>query len=226
MARKSLFATMFRKSPIRPLQKHMKKVRECASTLGPFFIKVMHEKWDKAEELHKQIVQFENEADSIKRKLRLNLPRGIFMPFQRSDFLELVTRQDMIANDAKDIAGVVIGRRMFFPDEISQKYLEFLKRCIDATDQAYEAINELDQLFEVGFSGKEVEIVAGMINELQEIEHDTDKKQIKIRRKLFELEADLPPVNVVFLYQILDWTGELADRAQRVGDSLQMLIAR
>ena len=204
----------------------MKKVRECVSTLGPFFIKVMNENWDKAEELHKQIVQFENEADSIKRKLRLHLPKGLFMPVQRSDVLELVTRQDMIANDAKDIAGVVIGRKMFFPDQIAEKYLEFLKRCMDATDQAYEAIRELDQLFEVGFSGKEITIVAGMINELQEIEHDTDKKQIKLRRKLFELEADLPPVNVMFLYQILDWTGGLADRAQRVGDSLQMLIAR
>ncbi len=95
-----------------------------------------------------------------------------------------------------------------------------------ATDQAYEAISELDQLFEVGFSGKEVKIVAGMVKTLQDIEHDTDRKQIKIRRKLFELESDLPPVNVMFLYQILNWTGQLADRAQRVGDSLQMLIAR
>ncbi len=225
MARKSLFATMFRKSPIRPLQKHMKKVRECVSMLGPFFIKVMNEGWDKAEEIRKQIALLENEADDIKRKLRLHLPKGLFMPVQRSDVLELVTRQDMIANDAKDIAGMVVGRKMFFPDEISQKYLEFLKRCIDATDLAYEAISELDQLFEVGFSGKEVKIVAGIIKEWQEIERDTDRKQIKIRRKLFELESELPPVNVMFLYQIIEWTGQLADRAQRVGDSLQILIA-
>lgn len=226
MTRKSLFATMFRKSPIRPLQKHMGKVHECVSKLGPFFIEIMHENWDKAEELHKQIVLFENEADGIKRKLRLHLPKGLFMPVQRSDVLELLTRQDMIANDAKDIAGIVIGRKMIFPIEITQEYLDFLKRCLDATDQAYEAINELDKLFEVGFSGKEVKIVEDMVRKLHEAEYDADRQQIKLRKKLFELEAELPPVNVMFLYQILDWTGELADRAQRVGDSLQMLIAQ
>lgn len=226
MTRRSLFATMFRKSPIRPLQKHMEKVHECVSKLGPFFIEIMHENWDKAEELHKQIILFENEADEIKRKLRLHLPKGLFMPVQRSDVLELLTRQDMIANDAKDIAGIVMGRKMVFPIEITQEYLDFLKRCLDATDQAYEAINELDELFEVGFSGKEVKIVEDMVRKLHEAEYDADRQQIKLRKKLFELESELPPVNVMFLYQILDWTGELSDRAQRVGDSLQMLIAQ
>lgn len=226
MTHMSFLASMFRKSPIRPLQKHMEKVRECVSLLGPFIIEVMHENWKAAEDLHRQIVQLENDADTIKRKLRLHLPKGIFMPVQRTDVLELVTRQDMIANDAKDIAGIIIGRRMAFPVEISQEYLDFLKRCIDATDQAYKAICELDQLFEAGFSGKEVKVVEEMVRKLHEAEYDADRQQIKLRKKLFDLESELPPVNVMFLYQILNWTGELSDRAQRVGDSLQMLIAR
>lgn len=225
MPRRSIF-NMFGDSPIRPLQKHMKKVYECVSELGPFFILVTEGNWKSASEIHQNIIRFEHEADDLKRKLRIHLPKGIFMPIQRSDVLELVTRQDMIANDAKDIAGMVIGREMIFPDEIKQEYLEFLKCGIDATAKAYEVISELDQLFEVGFSGSEVEIVFEMINALHNIEHDADKRQINIRRKMFTLESKLPPVNVMFLYQILLWTGQLADRAQRVGDGLQILIAK
>lgn len=217
---------MFGSSPISPLQQQMGKVQECAKQLGPFFSAVMKQDWKAAGEEHKQIVRLEHEADDLKRKLRLHLPKGIFMAVQRSDVLELLTRQDMIANDAKDIAGMVLGRKMTFPDEIAQLYLEMLKRCLDAVDKAYEAISELDKVFEVGFSGREVKIVAEMINVLQDIEHDTDKQEIKLRRKLFDLEAELPPVDVMFLYKVIQWTGQLADRAQRVGDSLQMLIAR
>ena len=40
------------------------------------------------------------------------------------------------------------------------------------------------------------------------------------------LEVELPPVDVIFLYQIIDWVGDLADRAQRVGSRLQLLVAR
>ncbi|MEE3214540.1 MAG: DUF47 family protein, partial [Pseudomonadota bacterium] len=49
--------------------------------------------------------------------------------------------------------------------------------------------------------------------------------QIAIRRQLFVLEKDLPPVDVMFLYQIIEWIGEVSDRAERVGSRLQIMTA-
>ncbi|HBP75141.1 MAG TPA: phosphate transport regulator, partial [Alcanivorax sp.] len=37
---------------------------------------------------------------------------------------------------------------------------------------------------------------------------------------------ELPPVDVIFLYKIIEWIGDLADRAQKVGGRLQLLLAR
>ena len=48
----------------------------------------------------------------------------------------------------------------------------------------------------------------------------------RCRKILFRLEKDLPPVDVIFLYKIIDWIGDLADRASRVGGYLQLLLAR
>ena len=50
--------------------------------------------------------------------------------------------------------------------------------------------------------------------------------QIEVRRALFKLEKDLPPVDVMFLYQIIEWIGDVADRAERVGNRLEQLLAR
>ena len=87
-------------------------------------------------------------------------------------------------------------------------------------------MNELDELLETGFAGREAVLVETLIEELGSIENDTDRLQIEVRRNLFKLEKDLPPVDVMFLYQIIDWVGDVADRAQRVGNRLEQLLAR
>ena len=65
-----------------------------------------------------------------------------------------------------------------------------------------------------------------MLAELDKIETETDELQKEIRSILFTIEEDMPPVNVMFLYKIIEWIGDLADRAQHVGGRLQLLLAR
>lgn len=220
------FLNMFGRSPIRPLEAHMAKVHACVKELEPFFEVVFQQKWSEAELIQQDIVRLENEADDLKRDLRLHLPKGLFLPVSRSDLLELLTVQDRLANKAKDIAGIVFGRKMIFPEAIAKQFNEFLLRCIEASKQADTAIHELDELLETGFSGSEIKLVESMIAKLSLIERDTDDKQIRLRQIMFDLESTLPPVNVIFHYKVIEWTGELADRAREVGDRLQILLAR
>ena len=174
----------------------------------------------------KKIAKLEGEADKLKKKLRLDLPKSLFMPVSRRDLLEVLTMQDKIANKAKDIAGIIIGRKMTFPTEVSEKLVDFVKRCIDASKQAQKAINELDELVETGFGGREVKLVQSMIKELDSIESDTDKIQVKVRAALFKKEKDLPPVDVMFIYRVIDGIGDLGDLSQRVGSRLELMLAR
>ena len=226
MAITSPIFSMFGRSPLRPLQKHMNKVHEAAESLLPFFDAVLEENWVDAEKRQGNISQLERDADDLKRDLRLHMPKGLFLPVPRSDLLELLAMQDKIANVAEDIAGIVIGRQMRLPNFISESYIIFLNRCIDASKQARKAINELDELLETGFRGSEVKLVEEMITTLDEIERDTDDMQVDIRKKLYHIENQLPPVEAMFLYKMIENTGKLADCAQSVGARLQLLLAR
>jgi len=223
---RTTISSLFGSSPVKPLQQHMASVQSCIEELSPFMDAVLKEDWLLAKKQQTKISMLEREADKLKRDLRLHLPNSLFMPVSRRDLLEVLTMQDKVANKAKDIAGLIIGRKMVFPDALGPDVLEFVIRCIDASRQAQKAINELDELVETGFSGKEVTVVQAMIKKLDNIESHTDKLQVGIRSKLFEQEDKLPPVNVMFLYRVIDWIGDLADLSQRVGSRLELILAR
>lgn len=220
------FVSLFGRSPIGPMQQHIAKAHECAANLVPFFEAVMVEDWAKVEQVQQEMSRLEHEADKLKKSVRLHLPKSLFLPVPRSDLLELLSVQDKVANRAKDIAGLMLGRQMAIPQPLQSLVRTYVQRSVDASAQALKAMNELDELLETGFAGREAVLVETLIEELGSIENDTDRLQIEVRRNLFKLEKDLPPVDVMFLYQIIDWIGDVADRAQRVGNRLEQLLAR
>ncbi len=216
---------LFAKSPIEPLQRHMTRVNECCLYLIDFFEACHQGDWDKASELRAKISELEKEADTLKREIRLKLPSGLFMPVSRTDLLDLLRQQDKLANLAKDVAGRTLGRKLKVPAPIYDDFIAYVKRCLDAANMAHKIIDEFDELLETGFKGKEVNLVADMINELDMIEDDTDSLQIGLRQKLMAIEHEYNPIDVIFLYKNFEWVGEIADQALRVGARLEIMLS-
>jgi uncharacterized protein len=221
----NVFANIFGASPVMPLEKHIEIAHRCAKQLRPFFAAAVRGDWDKAVEVRGEIEALEHEADNVKKEIRLNLPKSLFMPVPREDLLELLLVQDKIANRTKDVSGIVLGRRMQIPERVAEQFVDFVDRNIDATKQARKSVRELDELFRAGFRGAEVSLVEGLIEELDKIETDTDAKQAELRAALFEIEDTLKPVDAVFMYKVIELTGEIADMAERVGRRLELLLS-
>ncbi|KEY91110.1 hypothetical protein CF67_04106 [Candidatus Photodesmus blepharus] len=217
---------LFAQSPIKPLQRHVVYVNECCSHLVDFFESSSRGDWKKASDIHLQISRLEEKADKLKHEIRLKLPSGLLMPVNRTDMLELLTQQDKLANLAKDIAGRVYGRQLIIPKTLQEGFIIYLKRCLEAANQAQMVINELEELLRTGFIAREITLVAEMIHQLDEIEDDTDNMQVKLRQKLMEIEAEHSPIDIIFLYEIIEWTGGIADQAQRVGTRLELMLSR
>ncbi|MEX2524122.1 MAG: TIGR00153 family protein [Gammaproteobacteria bacterium] len=226
MAKTGYFSRIFGPSPVTPLQQHMDRVVDCVEQLTPYFEAVMQEDWDRAADIQQAIVNLEHEADDIKNELRRHLPSSLFMPIDRRDILEILDLQDLMANRSKDISGLILGRKMILPGAMHDSFKTFLARCIDATRQAKSAIEELDELVATGFRGDEVKLVTEQIEKLHVIENETDRLQVELRAGLYAIEKDLPPVDVMFIYEILKWTGDLADAAQSTGNRLQLMLAK
>ena len=226
MTNKGNISSLFGKSPISPLQQHMKKVHSCIKEFGLFAKAANAEDWEKAQAAQISIAQKEHKADKLKKKLRMNLPSTFMMPFSRRDLLDVLLIQDSIANITKDLAGLMMTRRMVFPKEFAEDFINLTGLCIQTSAAALVAINELDELLETAFSSRERKIVGQMIKKINELEHDTDIAQSKIREKLFALESSLAPVDVMFYYRAIEWLGETADAAQKVGSRFEVMLTK
>jgi predicted phosphate transport protein (TIGR00153 family) len=226
MKSKNPIAALFARSPFKPMQQHMEVVNDCVALVPGLFDALIAGDKKALTETQEAIFAKEHEADSIKHEMRLHLPRSLFMPVDRRDLLEVLEVQDAIADTAQDIAGLLLQREMTVPDAMQEDLKNLVRRCVDACAQSNAIIGELDELVETGFRGPEAERVEAMVKELNRIETETDDLAIALTRSLFQHEDTMSPVSVMFWYRLLQWIGNIADNAEKVGDRLLLLIAR
>jgi predicted phosphate transport protein (TIGR00153 family) len=106
----------------------------------------------------------------------------MMLAVDRRDLLELLAMQDSIADTAQDIAGLLVERKMEVPEGMAEPLMRFVTRCVETCEQAHKIIEELDELLEMGFRGREVDQVNAMVLELGHMESDTDVMGMALTR--------------------------------------------
>ena len=85
---------------------------------------------------------------------------------------------------------------------------------------------DFDILIETGFGQKEAERILSMIETLSEKESLADTTGLEISRRLFDVEKQMNPIDVIFWYNVFDLFGDLADYSEKVGNRLRLLLAQ
>ena len=124
-------ASLLGSSPFKPMQAHMKIIRECVSEVPGLFEALVAGNQQGISDHKDRIFAKEHEADLLKNDLRVHLPKSLFMPVDRRDLLELLELQDSIANTAQDIAGLMLERDMSIPADMQEPLLALVQRCVD-----------------------------------------------------------------------------------------------
>jgi predicted phosphate transport protein (TIGR00153 family) len=216
--------SLFGRSPVRPMQRHMEAAVACARAVLPLFEDMVAGRVESLPRRRHEIDELEHAADAIKHEIRSHLPRRLMLALERRDLLEILDFQDSIADVAQDIAGLADQRSMTVPPELADGMMELVRRVVDACELAKRIIDELDQLIETGFGGREAGRVEEMITELSQVESDTDALAERVQRRLFELEDQLG-VGTVFWYDLIKNVARMADFAERVGNRVRLLMA-
>ncbi|MBW2234786.1 MAG: TIGR00153 family protein [Deltaproteobacteria bacterium] len=220
----SWIQNLFRSSPIKPMQEHMRAAVACAVKIEELFEAMTYGDREAIARVRREIDELEHEADRIKNEIRANLPGRLLLAMERRDMLAILEAQDDIADMAQDIAGLADQRGMMTPEALREPMLALVAKTLETCRQAETIVNELDELVEAGFKGREVTRVEEMIASLARIESDTDQLAEAATRRVFSLESELG-VSTVYWWHMVDWVSELADAAEKIGNRLRLLIA-
>lgn len=225
MAVKPALSEVLSNSPLAIMERHAEVCLDCVNKLEPYFEAALADQWGRAEALQQEIARLEAVADDIKMDVRKNLPRGLWMSVSRPDLLELVRVQDKMANEAKDIAGLTLGRQLTFPKKLEKSLFKFIATVTDASAKAVEVVAATRELSRSAFSSRQVKAISAKCLLVEKIERRSDDLQSKLRAKLRIYEEEMSPIDAIFLYQVLSSIGEIADHAEKVSHRAQIIAA-
>jgi len=217
---------LFKKSPFKPLMEHMSKSMECVSLLRPMFDALKEKDYEKLQKIADEVFKLEHEADLIKNEIRDNLPRKIFLPVDRTDFLVYLAEQDALPDKVEDIAVLLTLKKLEIPETIKEGLYELVDRVLHCVNLASKLTEEFDRLLEASFGEKEAEKVIELANELDYSEWRADKKQYEVAKVLLELENDITPVTCMLWFNIFKELGALANHAEKLGKRLRLMLSK
>ena len=222
----STILNLFGKSPFKPLQEHLEKVKECLEQIQPLFDSLYKQDSKEFKTRTKKIMKLEHQADKIKDKIRDNLPKNLFLAVNRRDLMNLLSAQDSVCDAVEDLAVVLNLREMTVPEELKPLLDNLVKKVVQVGNLSVEVILELNNLLEASFSGPEAEKVIKMVGEVSTMEWEADKIQYKLAQTLFKMEKELDPVSIFMWMKIFQTLSEIADASEKVTKLLRLFLSK
>ncbi len=210
-------ARLFGKSPFAPLQTHMSRVTLCIEKLTEIIsINPAPQK------LVDELCKLEHEADITKNDIRNNLSKSVFLPIDKSQFLEILSLQDSIADQAEQI-GITLTLR-----PLSKVFLpalaEFYMKNVDTFISAQHIIREVDQLIESSFGGIEAEKVKAMVEQTARKEQESQNQERALRQKICSSTQEWSPPEFYLWMELIDQIGNISTLSEKLANRIRMVL--
>lgn len=221
----SILSSLFGKGPFKPLVEHANKVKEVLDIFKPMIAAFLDGDHATLRKLHNDVSRLEHEADEVRNNVRGALTKAMFLPVNRSDILAFLHQQDDIADSVEDVSVMFTLKTVRLHDELKPLFSEFVNKTFEAASCILEGSIGMDDLLEASFDGPEADSIINIAEKVGQLEWETDRIQRRFLRKLFELENEVSPVDIIYLMRLAQQIGEIADHAENTANFLAMMIA-
>ncbi len=219
----SQFMSRFMASPFEGLQEHAEKVKVCAWTFQQAIECYVSSRCERFEELRQEVIQLESEADVIKKNIRGHLPKGVIIPVDKYELFRYLREQDQVPDAMEDALDLISYRgETEIPKELEKDFFLLVDTVIDPVEDLSRLVAEARKYFR-NFSDTQREEVKAIIHGLAQKEHEADKLEDSLKRKIFNLTD---PVTVFHMVTLTETIGSIADHAENAGDMMRAMIAR
>lgn len=217
-------ARIFGKSPFAPLHKHIQKVALCIDLLPSLFQAVEKHAKEKIEEISKKISQYEHEADLTKNDIRAHLPRSLFMAVDRSTLLNILALQDSIADKAEAVGILCTILPLEGYEKLKEAFVPFYTKNLEAFYLAKKILEEFGNLLESSFGGLEAEKVREIIDDLDESEHEADRLEHELIKKLYRMGDKMGYPSFQLWIKLIEQISYISNFGEKLGNQIRMIL--
>ena len=218
------FFKMFMTSPFEGLQEHAEKVMECALAFQQAMECYFEDKCKTFEEFRQEVTQIESQADVIKRRIRGHIPKETMMPISNFLVFRYLREQDGVLDAVEDTLDWISYRSTKkVPPELKKDFALLVDSVIDPIEVLSTMVAEAREYFKTYSEDQRVK-VKDIIRKLRQQEHEADKFEDIIKKKVFNMEAD--PVAIFHLVRLAEIIGAIADHAQNAGDMTRAMLSK
>jgi predicted phosphate transport protein (TIGR00153 family) len=218
------FLSLFTTSPFEGLEEHAEKVKECAWAFQQAIECHVSDRCRQFEELRRNVVQLEHEADAVKRRIRGHLPIGTLMPVSKFQLFRYLREQDQVVDSVKDALDWISYRtEPGIPAELHKDFFLLVDAVIDPIEEMIRMVEGAREYFRT-YAEKHRVAVKAIIQTVRDQEHAADQVEAAIKHQVFSMEAD--PVTVFHVVRLAEIIGSIADHAENAGDMMRAMLAR
>lgn len=220
--------TLRKKSPFDSLLEHAQKIHECLTVLSEGFEIYVQGDFEGFHDYRDKVSRLEHEADMIKYNARAHLPRSLFMPVAKGDFLSAIGQQDKILDFAEALADLMDMRPTPIHEELRELMLEHKKKVLETARLYEKAVANLGEAVSASFSKRERLETKALIKQVHKAEWEADQIGNDAKRKVYDLEkrGEIGAMDEYHVLKIIDWIDEIADRAENASDRLRVMVAK
>ncbi|OQY60248.1 MAG: TIGR00153 family protein [Desulfobacteraceae bacterium 4572_88] len=218
------FLSLFITSPFDGLQEHAEKVKECAWTFQQAMECHVSDKCSRFEELRQEVIQIEEQADAVKRRIRGHLPKGTLLTVEKFQLFKYLREQDAVLDSVEDAMDWISYRpEHSIPEELEKDFFLLVDAVIEPIEELTLMVAQARKYFK-NYSERQRIAVKDIIRNLRIKEHEADRAEDIIKRKAFNMAGD--PVTVFHMVRLAEIIGYIADHAENAGDMMRAMVAK
>jgi len=221
--RMPFFGMLTDRSPLDGLIEHYDKIHACVDLIRESLeCYVAGGTCREFMELTDQVDAIENEADKIKRRIRNHLPRRLFMPVDKTLFLNYTNAQDNVLDSAQEAMHWLAMRRVDIPKEFQKPLIDLIDKVSRTTDllgPALKATLGLIYTQHVDRPGTKERF-----REVREVRQAVFRARNQLVSQIYNSDLDFKDI-----YQLLkfcDTLDSMSHNAEKCADILRAMIAR
>ena len=167
----------------------------------------------------------ELKADKIKNKIRDMLRGSVRLAVDKPVFLELISRQDRIADYAENVTEILSFRELYDNAKAQSLVLKLADAVRETVEEYRRTVERFEFLLESAFANKEKDIMYEHIGRVNYLEHKADKIESKAAAYVFT-NGDDQPLAAAHMYRVIQRLDDVANAAETASNSLLPIISK